>query len=132
MPSVGVPAVTPSYTTGTDPIGPRHYDLVTPFAPTGLALCAGDADSPGLTFSNSTPGVTLSQSLIPAGTGRPSNAYVRSVQSSTTGGYVGTAFVRSDATAMATNHFLPVTQFNRLCIVAAGIPNTNNFNCGPG
>jgi hypothetical protein len=132
MPSTGVPAMTPSYTTGTDPIGPRHYDIVTPFAPTALALCAGTASSPGLTSSSSTVAFTPSQFSIPTGEGRPLNGYVRAVQSSTTGGYVGTAFLRSDATAMATNHFTPLSAFQRLCIVAAGIPSTNNFNCGPG
>jgi hypothetical protein len=114
--------------TAGDPIGSIHYDVVFPFAPTGLALCPGSATSPGLTLSMSVNAVATSQSTLPTGTGRPGTGQIRNVKPSTTGGYTATAYVQSDSAVT----FSPASAFNRVCIYPTGTPNPANFQCGPG
>ncbi|MGQ0832864.1 MAG: hypothetical protein ACT4OV_14425 [Microthrixaceae bacterium] len=115
--------------TAGDPIGSVHYDVVTPFAPTGLAMCPGTATSPGLTFSLAVFGTTTTQSTLASGTGRPGTSQLRSVLPSTSGGYTTTAYVTSEGPAAP---FTPASAFNRLCIYPVGSPNPANFQCGPG
>ena len=135
--SPGPQGVTADYPTGLDPLAPPHYDIVVPFAPTGLAVCTGTATSPGLTFSLGFHATTNTQSTAAAGTGRPGTGQMRNIMGSgfgapTSGGYTGIAKVTSDVPAAATNHFTPLSAFTRTCFYPAGFPNPANFQCGPG
>jgi len=123
--------VTGSYPAGTDLIGSRHYDLTTPFAPTGLALCPSSATSPGLGFSANLAATTSSISNLPTGTGRPGTGQLRNIISrpDATPGYAGTLYMTSDAAA-AGPQWIPVGNFRRLCNYPAVLPNVINFQCG--
>lgn len=112
--------------TAGDPIGTVHYDVLFPFAPTGLALCPGTATSPGIAYSLAVNATTATQSTSASGTGRPGTGQVRNIKPSATGGYTGLVEVKSDGAVV----FSPVSQFQRLCIFPAGFPNPVNFQCG--
>ena len=130
--------VTGSYPFGTDPIGAIHYDLMVPFAPTGLALCPGNADSPGLGFSTTIGANTNSQITTATGSGRPGTGQVRNTiarnASGAASGYNGTTYATSDAVA-AQPQWTPTSNFSRLCAYPnspAGTPHQINFACGAG
>jgi hypothetical protein len=108
-----------------DPIGAAHYDIVFPNVPMAMALCSS-ATSPGLGFSIGIPAVTASVAALPAGTGRPGTAQLRSTRASTTGSTT-TVYITSDDGV----HTWSGSEFNRLCIVPSGPP-TVNFLCGDG
>jgi hypothetical protein len=115
--------------TAGDPIGVVHYDIVTPFAPTSLAMCPGTATSPGLGFSVTFFAAAASQTTAPTGTGRPGTGQIRNTLPSLTGGYNSTAYVRSDDPGVT---FAPASAFQRLCAYPAGTPNAVDFFCGNG
>jgi hypothetical protein len=115
--------------TAGDPIGVVHYDIVTPFAPTSLAMCPGTASSPGLGFSATFFAAAASQTTQATGTGRPSTGQLRATLPSLTGGYTTTAYVRSDDPGVT---YSPVSAFQRLCVYPASTPNAVDFFCGNG
>jgi hypothetical protein len=129
-PTTAPNGVTGSYPSGNDPIGVRHYDLTTPFAPTGLALCTSSPTSPGLGFSANLSATTSSISTIAAGTGRPGTGQLRNIISrpDATPGYNGILTMTSDAAA-AGPQWTPVANFQRLCAYPAVLPNSINFQC---
>jgi hypothetical protein len=110
--------------TAGDPNGAAHYDLVFPLLPVAFAQCAS-VSSPGLSFSIDVRPVTLSQALLPAGTGKPSSAQVRGLNLTPTGGYSQSVTIVSDDPAIT---FAPASEFTRLCIYSAGT--LANFQCG--
>jgi hypothetical protein len=111
-----------------DPIGQVHYDVQFPLVPTATAMCPATDSSPGMAFSLSVHATTASQSALPAGTGRPGTAQVRSIRPSVTGGYNAVAYVQSDTATT----FTPTGAFRRLCAYPTGTPNLINFQCGSG
>lgn len=114
--------------TAGDPIGGVHYDVVFPFVPTGIALCAS-ATSPGLGFSLGIHAQTVGQGALAAGTGKPGTAQLRSIDyQGTAGTYTSTAYVRSDDIAIP---FTPAADFERLCSYNVW-PSQANFKCGNG
>ena len=112
-----------------DPIGVVHSDIVTPFAPTSLAMCPGTATSPGPRvladwfFAATAP-------VDPAHRHRPTR-YRPAPQPcrSASGGYTSTAFVRSDDPGVT---FSPPRPSSGLCAYPAGTPNPVDFFCGNG
>lgn len=126
--------VTGSYPTGLDPIGVAHYDIQTPFAPLGLALCGSSATSPGLGLSFYLHASTTEQATIASGTGRPGTGQLRSILPSSTGGYTATAYMKADSISTGPQ-WTPIANFQRLCIyptTVVGSPNAIDFKCGPG
>ena len=91
-------------------------------------MCPGDSRSPGLGSSLTVYATTATQTALPAGTGRPGTAQVRSTLPSPTGGYTSTLHVRSDSAVT----FSPATSFQRLCVYPTGTPNPVGFQCGAG
>jgi hypothetical protein len=117
-----------------DPDPTVHYDIVFPFAPTGIAMCSGTVTSPGLAFSISINAISNTVSQLPTGTGRPGAGQLRSIKPSATGGYITTSRVTSDNPAIV---FAPTNQFDRSCFYNTAPnpvtnPNVINFQCGPG
>ncbi len=109
-----------------DPQASAHYDLVFPLLPVAFAMCTS-ANSPGLGFTIQVSPVTLSQGVLPAGTGKPSSAQVRGLGLTPTGGYTDSVTIVSDDPAVV---FAPASEFTRLCIYPAGA--NANFQCGSG
>lgn len=114
--------------TAGDPNFSVHYDVVFPFAPTGLALCPISANSPGLSFLLDVEAITATQSAAATGTGRPGTNQVRNIESDSPAspGYVTKVVVDSQSTP-----WTPATAFERLCIYPAP-PSPVNFQCGAG
>ena len=107
-----------------DPVnGAAHYDIVFPNVPTGLALCAATATSPGLGFSLGLHASTDTISGLPQGVGKPGTAQTRAIRDNNQAGYTETIFFRSDAG--------PALLFSRLCSTPAG-PASVDFKCGTG
>jgi hypothetical protein len=117
---------------GIDPlIGGYHFNLVSPNVPTGLALCASTATSPGLGFSIGINATTASQAAIPSGQGRPSSAQLRSTRASNAGA-TSTVFITDDVNGAGVKWLAGTdTNFNRTCIIPATTPDIN-FVCGDG
>ena len=111
-----------------DPIAIVHYDLQFPFVPTASVMCPGDNRSPGMTTSLTVHANTHSQAILPPGVGRPGTAQTRSTLPSASGGYVSTAYVKSD-TAVT---YSPAVAFQRICLYPTGNPNPISFQCGAG
>lgn len=105
-----------------------HYDVVFPFAPTGLAMCPISATSPGLGFLLDLEPITATQSASASGTGRPGTGQVRNIESDGLGGpgYTTKVIVDSQGTP-----WVPSTSFERLCVYPAA-PSPVNFQCGAG
>jgi len=119
----------PAAPIGTDPtIGAYHFNLAFPNVPTGLALCASTATSPGLGFSVGVNATTASAAAIPTGQGRPASAQLRSTTASTVGSTT-TMFITDDVNGGGVKWVTP--DFNRTCIIPAGPP-VINFVCGDG
>ena len=112
--------------TADDPNGSAHYDVVFPFMPLTLAMCASSSTSPGFGFLLDLQANTLSQSAAPPGSGRPGTNQVRSIKLGDGSGYVSYVFVDSQATP-----FTPAVNFRRLCVYP-GAPSPINFQCGAG
>jgi hypothetical protein len=117
------------------PLGPGSfkYELVAPNLPTGTAMCPGTATSPGLGFSLGIQAQTLAVGSLPAGTGRPGTAQVRSLipvayAGGLQQGYASNATVVSDDPLIT---FSPASEFTRLCVYPAGAAQVN-FKCGNG
>jgi len=116
---------------GTDPVnGDPHYNIVFPFVPTGLALCASTPTSPGLGFSIGVQGASASQAAIPQGMGRPATAQLRATRASTSGSTT-TGVITDDVQNGGTKWAFPNPAFNRTCIIPATTPDIN-FVCGDG
>jgi len=114
---------------GIDPlIGGYHFNLVSPNVPTGLALCASTATSPGLGFSIGVNATTASQAGIPSGQGRPSTAQLRSTRASLSGSS-STVYITDDINGGGVKWLGP--SFQRQCIIGATTPDIN-FQCGDG
>jgi len=122
----------PAAPAGTDPvITGYHFNIVYPNVPTGLALCASTATSPGLGLSIGINATTLSQSAIPTGQGRPSTAQLRSLRASTTGSNSAVS-ITDDVNGAGVN-WQPLVNpsFTRSCSIPSGTPDVN-FKCGDG
>jgi hypothetical protein len=122
----------PAAPIGTDPlIGAYHFNIVYPNVPTGLALCASTATSPGLGFSIGINATTASQAAIPTGQGRPSTAQLRSTRASNTGS-ASTVYITDDVNGGGVKWLAGAnTSFQRQCVIPAGTPDIN-FVCGDG
>ena len=118
--------------TAGDPIGAVHYDLVTPNAPTLIALCAS-ATSPGFGYSIGVPATTSGTATLPSGVGKPGSAQLRNILPSATGAYASTVYLTNDDPTINGGLFTPAGEFNRLCIYPDPVLTTTvNFTCGDG
>jgi hypothetical protein len=122
----------PAAPIGTDPlIGAYHFNLVSPNVPTGLALCASTATSPGLGFSIGVNATAASQASIPTGQGRPATAQFRATRASNAGS-ASTVFITDDVNGGGVKWLAGANpSFQRQCVIAAGTPDIN-FVCGDG
>jgi hypothetical protein len=111
-----------------EPIGVKHYDIVFPNTPTGLALCAS-ANSPGLGISIGVNGTTVSQAALGTGLGLPGTAQFRNTSpKATAAGFNSTIYMYDDNNPRI---WLPAANFNRLCVFPAD-PAPVSFQCGDG
>jgi hypothetical protein len=122
----------PAAPIGTDPlIGAYHFNLVSPNVPTGLALCASTATSPGLGFSIGVNATAASQASIPTGQGRPATAQFRSTTASNNGS-ASTVYITDDVNGGGVKWLAGAnTSFQRQCVIPATTPDIN-FVCGDG
>lgn len=107
-----------------DPNGNAHYDIVWPYVPTGIGMCPGNTNSPGIGWSVYVPGTTVSVAALPSGTGKPGTAQLRN-----TVNFAIPSNSYGRVTSDTATTFLPTSEFERLCIVSA---DAINFQCGTG
>jgi hypothetical protein len=107
-----------------DPDSAKHYDLVFPNFPLGLAMCPSTLSSPGLGWSIGVHATTASQNNIALGVGRPNTSQVRINRASSTGSATR-IYVTSDDGV----HVWTGAPFQRLCVVPATTPDID-FRCG--
>ena len=110
--------------------GDFFYDVVTPNAPTTVAMCPGTATSPGLGYSLRVQAQTSGVATLPSGTGRPGTAQVRNLEQAATygAGYTSIATLTSNTAGVV---YAPAGQFTRTCIYASS-PSNASFKCGNG
>jgi hypothetical protein len=95
-----------------------HTDIIYPFLPTGLALCATPALGIGSVFSFN--GTTLTEQKVATGIGRPDTGAVRGVED------LGNGVTTTTGTAYLTNG-IPAT-YSGACTTT--FPPTIGFGCG--
>ncbi|MCU1354167.1 MAG: hypothetical protein JWM05_3376 [Acidimicrobiales bacterium] len=99
----------------------KHYDVVFPLVPTALGKCPSP-NTVNVTSSFHIVGVAQSQSIVPAGTGKPSSAALR-VLTGNNGVAAATTAVMQSNTAAPANW-----SFTNTCTMAAAP--ASSFNCG--
>jgi hypothetical protein len=95
-----------------------HTDIIYPFVPTGIALCASPALGIGSVFTFN--GTTLTEQKVATGIGRPSTGAVRGI------GDLGNGVSTTTGTAYVTNG-IPAT-YSGTC--TTNFPATIDFSCG--